>query len=152
MAAGGARLTLPPMVTNLDDEFRFHATALNLRAQRQQVLASNIANAATPGFKARDLDFSAALSQALAGQSSQGQSSGAHLSATSARHLPAPSAAPGITATSLSYRMPAQASIDGNTVEMDAERAHFAENAVRYEANLTVLGMQIKQILSAIQG
>src|SRR3954463_7837006 len=117
------------MVTSLDDEFRFHATALELRAQRQQVLASNIANAATPGFKARDLDFSAALSQAL---SSQGQSSGAHLSATSARHLPAASAAPGITATSLSYRVPAQASIDGNTVEMDAERAQFAENAVRY--------------------
>src|SRR3954470_17270249 len=81
MAPARARLTLPPMVTNLDDEFRFHATALNLRAQRQQVLATNIANAATPGFKARDLDFSAALSQALAGQSSQGQSSGAHFSA-----------------------------------------------------------------------
>src|SRR4051812_22992851 len=149
MAGAGRRLTLPPMVTNLDDEFRFHATALNLRAQRQQVLASNIANAATPNFKARDLDFRAALSTAL---SNQAESSGAHLSATSARHLPGHSAAPGEAAASLSYRMPAQASLDGNTVEMDAERAQFADNAVRYEANLTLLGMQIKQILSAIQG
>lgn len=133
------------MIDKLDDAFRFHATALGLRAERQQVLASNIANADTPQYKARDMDFAASLKAAL------GPDRGAPaLLRTAARHLPA-SALPG-GAGALLYRTPAQSSVDGNTVELDAERAQFAQNALHYETNLNVLGMQIKQLLSAIQG
>jgi flagellar basal-body rod protein FlgB len=118
------------MVTKLDELFRFHEVALGLRAARQQVLASNLANADTPNYKARDIDFNAALGTALAARDG--------------------SAAPG--APQLLFRVPAQASVDGNTVEMDAERAQLADNAVHYEADLTIVTMQIKTMLSAIQG
>jgi len=136
------------MITKLDDALRFHATALDLRAQRQKILASNIANADTPNFKARDLDFSTELRAALGGEPLGAQ---ATLTRTSARHLPA-NAAGDAGAQSLLYRMPAQASVDGNTVEMDAERAQFADNAMHYEADITLLNMQIKNLISAIQG
>jgi len=136
------------MIDKLDDAFRFQATALDLRAQRQEILASNIANADTPNFKARDMNFRAAFADALA--------AGPHAAAgtllqTSARHFPGV-AASGVPEQSLLYRLPAQASIDGNTVEMDAERAQFADNALHYEASITLLNMQIKNLLSAIQG
>lgn len=133
------------MVSRLDETFRFHAAALDLRAARQQVLATNIANADTPNFKARDMNFRAALDAAVGG-GAPGQ-----LLRTSARHLAGATAA-GATAQSLLYRAPAQASVDGNTVEMDAERARFAENALHYEASLRVISMQIKSLLSAVQG
>ena len=135
------------MIEKLDEVFRFHQEALNLRAQRQQVLASNIANADTPRFQARDIDFTTALNNALdAGAKNSGP---AALAATSARHLPG-TGAPG-TAPAL-YRVPQQASIDGNTVEMDVERAQFADNAVHFEADLTVINNQLKTLLAAIQG
>lgn len=135
------------MITRLDDAFRFHEVALNLRSERQQVLASNIANASTPNYKARDIDFAPALQQALAGRGA----GGVLLATTAATHLR--SDASGSPASpSLQYRTPAQGSIDGNTVEMDAERAQFVQNSVHIETGLTVLSMQIKQMLSAIQG
>ena len=135
------------MITKLDDAFRFHQVALNLRAERQQLLASNIANASTPNYKARDIDFAPALEQALAGKSA----SGVRLVATAAAHLRTdPPGGPGSPAAL--YRTPAQGSIDGNTVEMDAERAQFVQNSVHIETGLTVLNMQIKQMLTAIQG
>ena len=136
------------MINKLDDALGFHAAALDLRAQRQQVLASNIANADTPAYKARDVDFRAELAAALAG-GPRGAEGG--LLRTSARHLPGV-AVYGVAAQSLLYRVPAQASVDGNTVEMDAERARFAENALHYETSLTLLNMQIKNLLAAIQG
>jgi flagellar basal-body rod protein FlgB len=136
------------MVTKLDDAFRFQEAALNLRAWRQEVLASNIANADTPNYKARDIDFSAQLRAAVAG-TREGEP--AKLATTDSRHIGA--APPGSTdPAGLKYRIPYQASVDGNTVEMDQERAQFADNAVRYETSLTVLGMRIKSLLSAIQG
>lgn len=135
------------MIEKLDEVFRFQQEALNLRAQRQQVLASNIANADTPRFQARDIDFAAALNNAL--DASANSPGPATLATTSARHLPGV-AAPG-TAPVL-YRVPQQASIDGNTVEMDTERAQFADNAVHFEANLTVINNQLKTLLAAIQG
>ncbi len=134
------------MIDKLDSALRFHQEALSLRAQRQEVLAANIAHADTPNFKARDFDFASTLTQAVArGRQSQSMS----MATTSARHLPGEARA-GADAELL-YRTPTQSSIDGNTVEMDAERVNFADNAMRYEANLTVIGSQIKSLLSAVQ-
>jgi flagellar basal-body rod protein FlgB len=135
------------MLNRLDDMLNFHTQALRVRDQRQQVLASNIANADTPNYKARDLDFRSALQGALQGAPAAGR---AGLATTAAGHLPG---RPGVAAEAgLQYRTPAQGSVDGNTVDMDAERAAFADNAVHYEFNLTRLSQQIKGMLAAIQG
>jgi flagellar basal-body rod protein FlgB len=108
----------------IDRHFGIHATALKLRSQRLDVLASNIANAATPGYKARDLDFGAALAAADTGQ-----------------------AAPG-----LKYRQPVQTSLDGNTVELTTEQTEFADNALRYRASLSFLSGRIQTMMSALKG
>ena len=123
-------------MNQLDQLLNFNHQALNLRAQRQQVLASNIANADTPGYKARDYDFKSALATAVATPAAAETSGGA---------TPAP-------APELLYRSVIQPSIDGNTVDMDMERAQFAENTVHYEANITMLTHQIRMMLAAIQG
>ena len=133
------------MINKLDAEFRFHQNALSLRAERQQLLASNIANADTPGFKARDIDFRSALAGALAAAPAA-----APVAATHRQHLPVP--AVHATAGQPLYRMPRQDSIDGNSVELDAERAQFADNALRYEASLSAVNGKIKNLLSVIQG
>ena len=134
------------MIDKLDSALRFHQEALNLRARRQEVLSANIAHADTPNYKARDFDFSASLSQAV----ERGrQSASTSMATTSSRHIAAESRGGGDT--DLLYRMPNQSSLDGNTVEMDAERVSFADNAMRYEANLTVLTSKIKSLLSAVQ-
>ena len=135
------------MLNRLDDMLSFHTQALRVRDQRQQVLASNIANADTPHYKARDLDFKTALQGALKGAPAAG---GAALTATAPGHL---AGNPGLAANAgLLYRTPAQGSVDGNTVDVDAERAAFAENAVHYEFNLTRISQQIKGMLAVIQG
>ena len=138
------------MLDKLDSALRFHQEALNLRVRRQEVLSANIAHADTPGFKARDFDFSTTLSQAV--ERGRGSSS-LSLSTTSSRHLQLDTQASGQAAAQaeMLYRTPVQSSIDGNTVEMDVERVNFAENAMRYEANLTVLSSKIKSMLSAVQ-
>lgn len=124
----------------------FQGEALKLRAERQRVLASNIANADTPGYQARDFDFAKALQEATG---AGGPTPGSPV-ATDRRHLGATGS--GATTVSLAWRLPGQTSLDGNTVEVDTERARFAENTVRYEATLKFMNGQIKQILSAIQG
>jgi len=127
----------------------FQARALELQAERGRVLASNIANADTPNYKARDFNFQQALAAATA-------SSGASASATvqptrtNAAHLGGPNGA-GNTPTLL-YRAPLQSSVDGNTVDLDVERANFAENSVRYESTLRFLNGQIKTMMTAING
>ena len=134
------------MIDKLDSALRFHQEALNLRARRQEVLSSNIAHADTPNYKARDFEFSSALSQAV----DRGrQSTSTSMATTSSRHIAAESRGGGDA--DLLYRMPNQSSIDGNTVEMDAERVSFADNAMRYEADMTVLTSKIKSLLSAVQ-
>src|SRR4029077_1928561 len=114
-------------------------------------LASNIANADTPNYKARDFDFASVLDTALGGSLGAGAGSAPlGLLRTSTRHM---QSAGGVdSGAPLQYRVPVQASVDGNTVEMDAERAQFAQNALHYEASLTLLGMEIKKLLAAIQG
>ena len=134
------------MIDKLDAALRFNREALNLRAERQEVLAANIAHADTPNYKARDFDFSSRLNEAVErGRSSQSVS----LATTSSRHLAGQAQA--ASDKDLLYRTPHQSSIDGNTVEMDVERIAFADNALRYESNLTVINAKIKSLLSAAQ-
>lgn len=136
------------MIGKLDETLHFHQTALRLRAERQQVLASNIANADTPNYKARDIDFGSALKQAT----SAAAPSPAALVKTSAAHLSGNVA--GLTASGVPvmYRTAAQGSVDGNTVDMDVERTRFADNALRYEAGVTFAAGQLKKLLAAVQG
>ena len=120
--------------------FGIHEQALTLRAQRNEVLANNIANADTPRFKARDLDFRQVLST---------QGAKTQLLRTDPRHLSPHAAIPG---GELKYRVPMQPSLDGNTVEADVEQAAFAENAIQYQASLMFLGGRIGSLRSAITG
>jgi flagellar basal-body rod protein FlgB len=133
------------MISPIDRALSFHQQALGLRAHRQQVLAGNIANADTPNYKARDFDFSTALKNATAGRASGDLA----LATTSERHLTSGSDA-GMPA--LLYRKETQSSVDGNTVDMDIERAQFTENAVHYEAGVTFISGKFKTLLSAVQG
>lgn len=136
------------MIDRLSESLRFHQEALNLRSQRHEVLASNIANADTPNYKARDIDFAGELSRVM----SQGRASGGglELATTSARHLPGQGTASG-GFHDLLYRVPDQPSLDGNTVDMDRERTQFADNAVRYQAALTMINSRIQGLKNAMQ-
>ena len=124
-------------MNSLDGLLQFNQTALTLHAERQKLIASNIANADTPGYKARDIDFVSALKDAQSAQSKL-------------------HAAPALNALStddkVMYRSAVQRSADGNTVDIDVERAQFAENAVRYEAQTQFITYQIKQMMAALQG
>ena len=138
------------MIGKLDDYLRFNETALSLRAQRQELLASNIANADTPNYKARDIDFASALQGVLARTTPPA----GVLNATAANHLGGASQRGDVlpNGTPVQYRTPAQGSVDGNTVDMDVERNQFADNALRYEAGITMINMQIRGLMAAIQG
>lgn len=134
------------MIDKLSQALHFQQEALNLRHQRQQVLAGNIANADTPNYKARDFDFSSELTRVL----KEGRSgSELALTTTSGRHIAATSVING--PASLKYRVPDQPSLDGNTVDMDRERAQFLDNSVRYQATLTMLNSRIQGLKSAMQ-
>ena len=133
------------MTNRLDDTMRFHQTALNARAYRQQVIASNIANADTPNFKARDVDFRAALAGALGGKTAD-----IAMKTTSARHIAG--AVSGTFDASLKYRNEEQGAVDGNTVNMDVERAAFAENSVQYQASVTFINGLLTSMQRAVQG
>ena len=138
------------MIGKLDDMMRFQETALNLRAQRQQLLASNIANADTPNYKARDVDFNKALQGALA-KSSSGTTSPNELAKTSTVHL-ASNTNKTIGGAPLLYSNTQQGNVDGNTVDMDVQRNQFTDNAMRYEVGITLVSSKIKAMLTAIQG
>lgn len=130
------------MLSKIDKELAFVQSALDLRARRQEVLAANIANSDTPNFKARDLDFSAALKNAM------GASGGAlKLVRTEPRHI---EASGGVLAGNLKYRSSVQPSLDGNTVDMDVERAHFTENSLHYQFLLDRAASQFKTLGLAI--
>ncbi|MFA7279794.1 MAG: flagellar basal body rod protein FlgB [Sterolibacterium sp.] len=133
------------MASKIDNLLAFHHQALSLRAHRQQVLAGNIANSDTPNYKARDIDFASALKNAVAGRSGEGVA----LARTSDRHI---SAGAGGGPAPLLYRKETQASVDGNTVNMDVERSQFAENAIFYEAGVSFISGKLKTLMSAVQG
>ena len=133
------------MTNRIDQELSFSQTALNLRAYRQELLASNIANADTPNYKARDIDFKSALNGALG----KSQGGALALKQTSERHLPAPGG--NRFGAAVQYRSEQQSSVDGNSVSMDVERAAFAENAIQMEAMLTFINGHFKTLNSAMQ-
>jgi len=148
------------MFANLTSGLDFQSKALVLRAERQQVLASNMANADTPGYVARDFNFKEALSQQTQTSDSELSSSGKGLSLntdsslTNARHLPLSNLNDSELSGSnaMGYAVQTQPSVDGNSVDMDRERANFVDNSVRYESTLRFINVQSKTILSAIQG
>lgn len=133
-------------MNSIDKALNFDRTALSLRAARQELLASNIANADTPNYKAKDIDFASALQGAISG---------------SAARLPLAVTAPGhfkgatgetVMGAPVMYRNALQPSADGNTVDMDVERAQFADNALRYEASVNFASGRVKDVLAALQG
>lgn len=140
------------MIGKLDEALGFQEAAIRIREQRQQVLASNIANADTPDYKARDFDFKAALELALSG-SPEGK-----LARTDEMHMKEKKGAAAskdqemVAGVPLLYRTIQQGSVDGNTVDMDVERNQFMDNALHYEASVTMINQQIKNLLAVIQG
>jgi flagellar basal-body rod protein FlgB len=117
-----------------------HEAALTFRAHRMDVLAANLANADTPHYKARDVEFSSLL---------EGAASAVKLHTTDARHL---STTPRPAQNELKYRIPHQPSLDGNTVEADLELARYAENAVSYQASLLFASNRISTLRTALSG
>lgn len=144
------------MLDQLTNSLDFHAQALKLRSERQRLIASNIANADTPGYQARDFNFSQALQQATGRMS---QASGGLASATlaptptHAGHMNLQGQTAGAGATpELGYATPAMTNLDSNTVDMDRERANFAHNTVQYEATLRFINGSVKTLNTAITG
>lgn len=138
------------MLDRLEASLSFYKQALDLRDRRQGVLAANIANTDTPGYKARDFDFKAELNRVLEAAPGAGAAGGLAMQTTATGHIGGN--APGsIEGTQLAYRNAAQPSLDGNTVDMDVERVEFMNNAVHYRANLQILGSQIKGLRAAMQ-
>jgi len=139
------------MLDKLTQSLDFNATALLLRSERTRVLASNIANADTPNFKARDFDFKTALEQASGMTTSAGATAASGLARTQVTHIAAGNGL-GSTHPALLYRTPTQTALDANSVDLDTERAAFADNTVRYEASLRFINGQIRTLMTAITG
>ncbi|CAB3761005.1 flagellar basal body rod protein FlgB [Paraburkholderia humisilvae] len=157
------------MLDKLDQDFAFNKEALDVRAYRQEVLSSNIANADTPNYKARDINFASSLAGALRkadGQPSSGAAplqmtqpagvtSGMTLATTASGHMAGkakliPTGGSVEDYGQLKYRIPVQPALDGNTVDLDSERVQFADNTLHLESGMTLVSSQIKGLLSAI--
>ena len=139
------------MLNRLTDSLDFQAQALSLRSERQRLIASNIANADTPGYVARELNFAQALKEATGTATNA-----AVLKTSQAGHIGG--GADGTVASNRSaeanllYAAPSQTNLDRNTVDMDRERASFADNTVKYEATLRFISQSVRTTLSAITG
>jgi flagellar basal-body rod protein FlgB len=136
------------MPSSIDNYLGVHAAALKLRSQRTEVLAANLANADTPGYRARDIDFKSALAAASGPMNQRGS---VHLATTGAGHIGA-ATANGTPAPELKYRVPLAPSLDGNTVDGQLEQAAFAENTVRYQATLSFVSSKFRALMTAITG
>ncbi|MDO9075572.1 MAG: flagellar basal body rod protein FlgB [Rubrivivax sp.] len=128
------------MISRLTASLDFHAQALSLRAERQRVIAGNIANADTPGYLARDFDFAAAL-RAATGSAGTGDNIARSVMGT-------PGGRPDPV---LRYAVPSQTNLDSNSVDMDRERAVFADNAVKYESTLRFINGSVRTMLDAMK-
>ncbi|EKT62244.1 flagellar basal body rod protein FlgB [Providencia burhodogranariea] len=135
------------MIDKLNTTFAFQQQALSMREARQTVLASNIANADTPGYQARDIDFNRQLQQATNSGVAKGK--GIALAVTSKSHIEGRGMKQ--SALDLKYRVPYQTSMDGNTVDMDIERSQFADNTLKYQADLTFINSRVKSMLAVLQ-
>jgi flagellar basal-body rod protein FlgB len=142
------------MFANMTHALDFHAKALVLRAERQRVIASNIANADTPGYAGRDINFKDAMAAATGsvGNTLPLEASTAQQAPTHQKHIPLQASTTSMGSNALAYTTQTQPAMDGNSVDMDRERANFVDNSVRYEATLRFINGQSKTILSAIQG
>ena len=139
--------------SRLTESIDFHGRALLLRAERQKVIAGNIANADTPAYTARDFDFKAALADATGTKPAGAAAPASAVATTHSGHLGAtPAGGARIDSTALKYRRTEQPSVDANTVDLDRERASFADNALRYEAGLRFINGSVRTLLSAIRG
>jgi flagellar basal-body rod protein FlgB len=132
------------MINRLTDTLNFQTQALSLRSERQRQLASNIANADTPGYQARDMDFARALREATGSGAVPGA-----MTTTNSGHM-APLAGARADSNKL-YSTAAQTNLDSNTVDMDRERASFADNAVKYEATLRFINGSVRTTLDAMK-
>ena len=128
-------------MSGLDKAFGVSPQVLALRTQKLNLLSANIANASTPDYKARDIDFRSAMNSAMT-ESSQ-------LKRTHSAHFDLNGATDGAP---VKYRTPSQAAVDGNTVEMNVEQMEFSENVMRYQTSLTFLNNRISGLMSAIRG
>ena len=128
----------------IDRAFSIHDDAMMLRSRRSSILAANIANADTPNYKARDMDFRTMLGNAEASQRGQ-----LKMATTNQRHMD--TTLPGQSAEVM-YRNPLQPALDGNTVDMHAEQARFAQNALQYQTSLTMMNSKIRGLQLAIRG
>jgi flagellar basal-body rod protein FlgB len=131
---------------SLDRHLGIHPQAATLRSQRAELLAANLANADTPNYQARDLDFGAVLQQALGGEGGEG---GERVVRTDSRHL---GLGDGEGGAEVLYRTPTQAALDQNSVDVQAERARFADNALRYQATMRFLDSKFSGLIAAIRG
>jgi flagellar basal-body rod protein FlgB len=132
------------MALNLDSYLGVHPDALKLQSKRTEVIANNLANSDTPGYKARDIDFRAAMASAGSADAP------VKMTTTNPGHL---SIDPNSDASAnLKYRTPLAPSLDGNTVDAQQEQAAFADNTVRYQATLTFLSTRFKSLMTAITG
>ncbi len=133
------------MFNRIDQEVSFTRTALNLRAMRQEILAANIANADTPGYKARDVDFAAAL------RAAKGAGGPLGLARTNEAHLQGAGGGSAMQAGVIKYRTPLQPSLDGNTVDLNVERAAFTENSMHYQFMLERARSTFQRMKSALE-
>jgi len=141
------------MIEKLTQRMEFLSNVLQLRAHRQQVIASNIANADTPGFVARDFDFRAAMQNAVRNSSELSAGSVPRLAGNDARHMRTAASLSGVAErTRVAYTVQTQPSLDGNSVDMDQQRANFMHNAIQYETTLRFINGHVRTMLSAIQG
>ncbi len=134
------------MINRLTSTLDFQTQALTLRAERQRLIASNIANADTPGYVARDFNFAQALQQA-AGSGRSGFKLGENQSVVRETS----SSRTGGDEPRLNYAAPSQTNLDGNSVDMDRERASFVDNALRYESTLRFINSNVKNTLDAMK-
>lgn len=137
------------MLDRLTSSIDFQGQALSLRAERQRLIASNIANADTPGYVSRDMNFAQALREATGSQALHLGSAG-RMGTTQAGHIAVGGSTVG--QANLLYSTASQTSLDNNTVDMDRERASFADNAVKYEATLRFINGGVRTMLDAIKG
>ena len=144
------------MLNRLTDSLDFQSRALELRAERQRLIAGNIANSDTPGYVARDMNFAQALRDARGGAAGGRSGAGGLLASSAASSAAQPGhfalSAPASNFSSSFDTPSSQTNLDGNTVDMDRERASFADNTVKYEATLRFIGSTVRTTLSAITG
>lgn len=137
------------MAISFENALGIHQKALEVRVQRAEVLANNLANADTPGFKARDIDFKAVLGGVQSGQQAEGQLA---MSTTNGKHLPHGSGNSMAGPNELLYRVPNQPSLDGNTVDTQQELAEFTKNTMQYQSSFHFLNGKFKSLNNAIRG